>query len=383
MKLKLYTVIFFVTGLAIIGCKTASKLYQKGNYDEAVELAAKKLQKDPDDPKLLNIIREAYRYAVNEHESRIRSNSESNNELRWEWMYNDYAALQRMYDAIRKVPSVNRIIQPVDYSSYMVTYGEKAGNVRYDRGLTFMQRSDKQSYRQAYNEFQVSLRFNPGNRDALVKRNEAYEYAVTNVVVLPVERDWGFRYSSYNEPGNENFDDQLFRNLQYNGSNNFVRFYREWDARSAGVRVDQVLDMRLTTLNIGRYHDTRSTRKVSKEVVVKEIVYRPDSIVKVYGTVYADITTTKRCMNSSGMLMVNVRDADGHWLWSDNFNGDHYWETEFASYTGDERALSDADRQLVNRRIQQPPQEDEVVRCIMNEINNSAMNRVRNYFNRL
>jgi hypothetical protein len=383
MKLKLYSLQFIGTVFVFISCKTAGKLYEKGNYDEAVELAAKKLQKDPDDPKLLNIIRESYKYAVNDHESRIRSSSESNNEMKWEWMYNDYAALQRMYDAIRKVPSVNRIVKPADYSSYLITYGEKAGDVRYDRGLSFMQRSDKQSYRQAYNEFQVSLKLKPGNRDAIQKMDEAYEYAVTNVVVLPVERGYGFHYSSYNGFGSENFDDLIFRNLQYNSNNRFVRFYRDWDARTSKVRVDQVLDMRLSTVNIGRYTDNRSTRRVSKEVVIKEIVYRPDSIVKVFGTVYADITTTKRCINSDGTLQVNVTDAEGRWVWSDNFRGDHRWETEFATYTGDERALSDADRQLINSRPQQPPHEDEIMRCILSEINNNALYRIKNYFNRI
>jgi hypothetical protein len=70
-------------------------------------------------------------------------------------------------------------------------------------------------------------------------------------------------------------------------------------------------------------------------------------------------------------------------LWSDNFNGGHRWETEFASFTGDERALSDADRQLINRRPEQPPHENEVMRCILNEINNNALYRIKSYFNRI
>ncbi len=81
MKLKLYTLTIAGLSLFFVSCKTASKMYEKGNYDEAVELAAKKLQKKPNDPKLLNIIQEAYRYAVNDHEGRIHTYSISNNEL--------------------------------------------------------------------------------------------------------------------------------------------------------------------------------------------------------------------------------------------------------------------------------------------------------------
>src|SRR5687767_5211782 len=110
MKPKLY--LLFLTALMIFlaSCRTAKKMYEKGNYDEAVELAAKKLQKDPDDPKLLAIIRDAYSYAEQDHLTSIRNHEESINELKWEWMYNDYADLQRMHDAIYKVPSVYRIV---------------------------------------------------------------------------------------------------------------------------------------------------------------------------------------------------------------------------------------------------------------------------------
>jgi tetratricopeptide (TPR) repeat protein len=381
MKSKLY--ILLLTGISVLvfSCKTASKLYEKGNYDEAVELAAKKLQKDPNDSKLLDIVRSSYHYAVTDHESRIRSNAESTNELKWEWMYNEYTSLQKMYDAIYRVSSVFNIVNPVDYSSYLVTYSEKAGDVRYDRGLAFMQRYDKQSYRNAYREFQAALRFKPGNRDAIQKMDEAYDFAVTNVVILPMQQQGGYVYSSYNVGGN-NFDDQLIRSLQYSSGNEFVKFYSAWDARSQNIRTDHVVDMRLATINIGRYHDSRSTRRVSKEVVIKETVYRPDSVVKEYGKVYADITTTRRTMNSNALLQVTVQDNDSHFLWSDNFNGNHNWSTEFATFSGDARSLSESDKQLIDRRQEYGPSENEIMKCMLDQISNDALYRIKNYFNR-
>lgn len=382
MKSKLYTFSFIaVLSLVAFSCKTASKLYEKGNYDEAVELAAKKLQKDPDDAKLLDIIQNAYSYAVNDHEDRIRSNSESNNELKWEWMYNEYISLQRLYDAIYRVPSVYNIVNPVNYSSYLVTYAEKAGDVRYDRGLAFMNRYDKQNYRNAYREFQAALQFKPGHRDIIIKMEEAYDYAVTNVVILPMQQYGGYVYSSYSIGGN-NFDDQLIRDLQYNSGNEFVKFYSGWDARSQNIRVDQEVDMQLANVNIGRHFDNRSSRRVMKEIVVKETVYKPDSVVKEYAKVYANIITTRRTMSSNAVMKVRVRDADGRWLWSDNFTGNHNWVTEFANYNGDSRALSETDRQLVNRRQEFAPPESEIMRIMLEQIGNDARYRIANYFNR-
>ncbi|HWR34230.1 MAG TPA: hypothetical protein VN451_11915 [Chitinophagaceae bacterium] len=380
MKTKFYILSFIAVLISLASCKTASKLYQKGDYDEAVELAAKKLQKDPDDKKLIDVIQTSYRYASADHESRIRNNSLDKNELKWEWMYNEYAALQRMYEAIRKVPSVNNIIHPVDYSSYLITYGNKAGDVRYDRGLAFMQRYDKQSYRSAYREFQVAQRLKPGNRDIIQKMNEAYDYAVTNIILLPMEQQYGYRYSSYNNY--QSPDEQLLKNLRFHSGNEFVKFHSEWEARANNIRADQVVDMRLATLNIGRYFDYSTTRQVSKEVVIKEIVYRPDSVVKVYGKVYATITTTRRTMRSDAMLQINARDGNSRWLWNENVHANHNWETEFAGFTGDERALSESDKQLLNRRQEPPPREEEIIRCLMDEINTNAVYRIKNYFSR-
>ncbi|MEO6612271.1 MAG: hypothetical protein ABIT05_06020 [Chitinophagaceae bacterium] len=381
MKLKLYLLLFTFISLLAVSCKTAGKLYEKGNYDEAVELAAKKLQKDPGDPKLLNIIQESYRYAVNDHEGRVRSNAESTNELRWEWMYNDYVSLQRMYQAIYKVPAVFDLVKPLDYSSYLITYSEKAAEVRYERGLAFMQRYDKQSYQDAYREFQAALRLKPGDPDAIAKKEEAYDYAVTNVVVLPMQQEGGFVYSSYTTGGN-NFDDDVVRQLQYSSGNEFVKFYSAWDARSKNVRTDQVLDMRLVNVHLGRYNDNRSTRRVSKEIVVKETVYKPDSVVREYAKVYADITTTRRTMNSDALLQVNVRDGEGRWLWSDQFSGNHNWSTEFSAYTGDARALSESDKQLLERKPSFAPTDAVIVKYMVDQVSNDALYRIKNYFNR-
>lgn len=381
MKLKLYTLLFASISIVAFSCKTARKLYEKGDYTEAVELAAKKLQKDPTDPKLLDIIQSSYRYAVNDHESRIRNNAASNNELKWEWMYNEYVSLQRMYDAIYRVPSVFTLVNPVDYSSYLVTYSEKAADIRIDRGTAFMQQYNKQSYRNAYREFQAAVRLNPGNIEATQKMTEAYDYAVTNVVILPMQQQGGYVYSSYTVGGN-NIDDYLIRNLQYNSGNEFVKFYSAWDARSNNIRVDQEVDLRMARTDIGRQQDYRTTRRVTKEIVVKEVVYKPDSIVREYAKVHADITTVRRSISSSALLQATVRDENGQWIWNDNFTGQHNWSTEFATYTGDARALSESDKQLINQQRTFAPSENEIMRQLVEQINNDALYRIKNHFNR-
>lgn len=379
MKLKLYTLTSLALVFFLYSCKTASKLYQQGRYDEAVELAAKKLSKKPNDATQLDILQNAYRFAVQDHESRIRNYTNSNSDLRWEQIYHEYADLQNLYEAVRRSPSVYDLVQPTDYSSYMTTYKEQAGNARYERGLELMDQGSKKGFQDAYFEFQKALALMPGDLSAKQKMNEAYANAVTNIVVTPPSR-FGYQYSSYNFDYN-NFNYNVLRYLNSNTRSQFLRFYSPNEAGSS-LRADQVVDMRFSDVNIGRYRDQRSVREVSKQIVSKEIIIKKDSVVREYTTVTARITTTTRSLQADGLLQASIRDANSRFVWSDTYRGDYSWIATFSTYTGDERALSDEDRKLINQREQWPPSNDDIIRVIMDDIQRKAQCGVSDYFNR-
>src|SRR6266496_3322070 len=377
---KIYFLSLVVVSFWIAGCKSASKLYEKGNYDEAVQVAAKKLQKDPNDAKLRSVIQDAYRFAVTDHENKIQNYSRSDNELKWEWMYYEYSSLQNLYNSIFRTPSIFELVHPTDYSSYLNTYATKAADVHYHHGLNWMNKNDRQGFKTAYREFQVALGFDPGNGTIQNALNEAYDEALTRVIVIPAN-DYGFRYSSYNYQL-QNFEDNMIRNLQNNAGNEFIKFYSSRDAQRLNIVPDEFVETHFSQLNIGRINDNYSTREISKEVVTKETVYKPDSVVKQYSKVKAKITTTQRTMNSEGILSVSIRDNNGHWLWNDNIVGSSGWSTEFSSYTGDERALSAEDKKLINKSRENPPHDDEIIKCIQESIYNNFISRIRNYYSR-
>jgi hypothetical protein len=381
MKLKLYTVYFLALSVLFISCKSAEKLYRNGNYDAAVELAAKKLSKKPNDASMLDILQNAYRFAVEDHEARIQNYTYSTSDLKWEQIYTEYIDLQGLYNAIRKSPSVYNIVKPTDYSAYITTYKEEAANARIDRGLSLMDNNTKTSYKDAYYEFQKALNLKPGDISIRQKMDEAFAGAVTNVVVLPVSR-FGYQYTSYNFD-QSNFDYNVLRYLTSNNSDRFKQYYTASEARSANIRVDNTVEMKFSDVNIGRYRDQRNTREVSKQVVAKETVYSKDSVVKEWITVKAKITTTTRTLQADGLLQAVGRDYNERLIWSDTYRGNYNWAASFSTYTGDERALSEEDKKLFSQRESYPPSNDEIIRIIMNDLQSKTECGISTFFNRI
>lgn len=376
---KFYLLLFFAS-LFFAGCQTASKAYNKGDYADAIELGIKKLQKDPYDAETRDLVKSTYTYAVHQYESNIRGLSGSASDNRYEAILREYNRLQNLYETIQQSPVAAKAINPTNYNDYVQTYRTKAAEVHLSEADKWMNEGTKRAYREAYNAYNKALRYQ-NTTDIKRKRDEAFDAAITKILVVPIQNYGGYNYHTNFQL--QQFQHDVMRTLANNMTDNFVRFYSEWDLRNRALEPDQVLEMNLGHIRIGQPYDERTTKEVSKEVVVKETVYKPDSVVKQYATVRAKIAITNRTLLSEADLYISIRDLKGRVIWNDRFTGQHRWQTEFSTYTGDERALSENDRKLLNQNPNyNTPSEDEIMRELYRQIQLDLSNRLRGYFAR-
>jgi hypothetical protein len=362
------------------GCKSANKSYQKGDYADAIELGVKKLQKDPNDYETKEIIQNSYTYAVNENENQIRILSNSSDDNRYEKIYQSYLRLQDLYQTIHAYPVPAKLIKAKDYSEYVETYRNKIADIHIERAEKWMTAHNKEAYREAYKELATAIRYRPNDFELQRRKDTVYNQAVTSVLVLPMQNYGGYQYASTSQV--QNFQNEIIRTLSYSMNNEFVKFYSEWESRNKGIKADQSLELNLSRISIGQPYDNKSTREVSKDVVIKETVYKPDSVIKQYGTVKAKITSIKRTLISEGDLVITIRDVQGKTIWNDRFTGEHNWKTEIASYTGDERALSESDKNILNKNEATPPNQEEITKELFKQIQSDLSTRLRNYYSR-
>ncbi|MGZ3850140.1 MAG: hypothetical protein ACXVBR_12770 [Flavisolibacter sp.] len=363
----------------LFSCKSASKSYQKGNYADAIELGVKKLQKDPYDGETRDIVQSSYNYAVNEKESQIKVLSNSRDDSRYEKIYQEYLGLQDLYQTIHAYPVPARLIKANDYSEFLETYRDKIVSMHCSRAETLAAAGTKTAYREAYNELQTALRYRPNDFQLKRKADSVYNNALTKVLVIPMEHG-GYQFASSQQM--QTFQNNILQTLSYNTAGSFVKFYSDWDIRNKEIKPDQTLELQLGRVSIGQPFDNRNTREVSKEVVVKETVYKPDSVIKQYGTVKAQMTATQRTLVSEGDVLITVRDPKGLVLWTDRFTGQYNWKTSFATYTGDERALSDSDRSALSNKETDIPSQDKILSELFRQIQSDLSNRLRAYYNR-
>ena len=367
--------------ILIYSCKSASKSYQKGDYTEAIDRGVKKLQKDPNDYETKELVQKSYTYTVNEHEDQIRILSNSKSDNRYDRIYQQYVALQNLYNTIHQYPEAARLIKAKDYSESVETYREKAAEVHVENAERWMKEGTKEAYREAYREYATAVNYRPDDFELRKQKDTAYDRAIVKVILNPIQNLGGYRYGSSYQL--QNFQRDVIRTLSYNMNNEFVKFYSEYEARSKDVEADQVMELNLSRISIGQPNDIKNSREVTKQVVVKEIVFKEDSVKKEYGTVRANITTTKRTLLSQGDLFITVRDTKGRTIWNDRFTGQHKWETQLTSYTGDERALSDTDKSSLNQNNNSnPPSEDQIMDDLLRQIQSDLSYRLRNYYTR-
>lgn len=360
-------------------CNSASKSYQKGDYADAIELGVKKLQKDPGDTETREIIQNAYNFAVQERENRIRTLSNTKGDGRFEKIYQEYLRLQDLYETIRAYPVAARQIRATDYSEYVETYRDKTADIYIARAEERMSEGSKRAFRDAYQQYRNAVRYRPDDMQLKRKKDSVYLAALTKVLIVPIRQQGGYSYSNYYEI--RNFQDDVLRTLEQSMSQDYVKFYSEWELRNKNIEPDQVMELNLGRFIIGQPFENRTVREVSKEVVVKETVYKPDSVVKQYATVRAKIITTQRVVVSEGELIIDLREPNGRPVWSDRFTGQHQWRTQYVTYTGDERALSESDKNQINQHnAYRELRQEEILEELFRQIRNDLSSRLGRYY---
>lgn len=373
----LYFIGALMLSLLFTQCKSAKRSLKQGDYDQSVLLSVEKLRGNSQHQSSIDILKDAYPSALQQHLNTIEKSKTSGDLYQWEKQVEAYSDLNKLYDAISACAPCASKVQAKSFYQEEKDAREKASSIRYQEAEKLVRSGTRENARQAYQYLEIVQNLIPNYANSKQLQEEAFELATFKVVVEQV-----LVTSKTYQLSNEYFQKQIEQFLQTNKQlNKFVQFYTPKEATEGKVTPDHVITLQFDDFVVGQTILDRHTKSVSKDSVkVGETKVR-DRTVPVYNTVKADLTTHKKSVISSGLLDVNIREfATSKVVQNKKFEGTFNWFSEWATYKGDERALRSEELKLTKLREQNPPPPQQLFIEFSKPLYNQVTSYLKNYY---
>jgi len=382
-KFKRTWILWILTSALVVSCNSSKKLYEQGNYYEAVMRSVEKLRKSPNNKSSREALANAYPMAVQTFTDDIENQKHGRGEFRFTHEAYTYEKLNAMYESIQRSPAAQQVIRnPGKYYSELDEVKPLAAEEQYTAGTYQLSVGTRESAKQAYRYFIEADRFVPGYRDVSLKIDEAYQLSLLHVIaeLRPVQ-------SRVYDLSAELFYAEVKKTLNNIEQNELIRFYTPEEAERANLSYpDQILEIRFEDFVVGETHTSETIEKMARDSVkVGEVTLDRGGKKDVYGTVTADVSIYRMEVLSRGIVNLSIKNngADNKNLIFQDFPGQFVWFNEWGRYNGDERALTEQQVALCrNRRVEPvPPQQMfvEFTRPIYQQLNSRLRNFYRNY----
>jgi hypothetical protein len=341
-----------------------------------------RLRNNPNHKKGRETFRQAYALTVDYHLDRIALLKASGEAFRWESILNSYNTLTRLHNEVQRCPAClqeaprsRSYLNEANDAKYM------AAADRYQAGVQVYARDNsRQSAKEAYLHFRQVLEFVSDYKDVRAKMNEAYHYATLKVVLeqIPLHsRSLGL--------SNEFFQNKINEFVSSAQMNDFVKFYTPQEAKTIKMeKPDHVVRLQFDDFVVGQVYLKESSERISRDSVIVGQVEVEGVKKNVYGTVKAELTSFRKTISSNGLMDLQIYDPIAcRVVNQQKMPGEFVWVSEWATFKGDERALTkDQLKRCKLREVPPPPPQDlfiEFCKPIYGQITSHLERYYRNY----
>ena len=373
--MKAFYILLF-TALFSASCnsvKRTQKFVAQGNYNQAIELAVKKLQKDKDAKEYdahIRLLEEAFLKAKDEDSRHIAFLKKENSPRGAKEIYYTYLDLRARQDLIRPLlplysNEMGRKANFVftDYTNDILAAKEAYIQALYQEAIVYMQHNTKKDYRSAFNVLCELDEVQPNYRDVHQLREDAHF------------RGTDFVFVTLNNHTGQFIPFRLERDLLDFNTYDLDDFWTEYHGqRENGINYDLGIDLNFQTIQISperisdrqytrnqRIKDGFDYRRDRAGNIVRDSLGNPIKIDK-FINVSAQITiTTQQKSVFVGGTVVYKDLNKRRQLNSFPLSSEFVFENAFAIFRGDERALTADDRRLLNNHFIPFPNNEQMV----------------------
>lgn len=361
-------------------CSTGMKAYQRGDYYRSCTAAIERLRSDPHNAKARAALSSAYPMVTADAERKADQAAVARDVRRLESNISLYEQMGRLQEEILHCPAALEVVpDPKSYATELRETRDLVGALYYDQGLAALSAGTIESARTAVAYLKKTVRYSPGYLDSAERLAEAVYAATLRVIVTrPVTSTHYWLDADF-------FYVQLMQQITERTYRNLVRFYSPEEAAAEGMTAPhQVIALDFADFTIGNTRSVSDTKDCTREDVVIGTTKVNGVNQEVRGTVKARFTYNRLEVISLGMLRMTVTDpAARRVVDRRNFQNKSVWASEWASFTGDERALTDEQRSLLGRKPLPVPPPQELFRAFASPIYGQAADFIGTVYSRI
>lgn len=368
MKFRLYGLVLLST-LLFDACSSGKSAYKHGDYYEAVLTAVQRLRGKPDHKKSKEVLKLSYQLAIDYLETDAKNQIEANANFKYSTAVTNYTKINHLYEEIRTSPGALRVIpKPISKYDELTAVKAKAAEETYEAGIQALLKNTREDAKQAYFLFNDANTYSPGYREAIEMIEQAKFNATLKVIVQPSL----INYSDWN------FEPIIFG---YN-ANQFVKFYTPRQAEEQELkRIDQYIKLIVNGYQEGRPVITNKSESFSDSVKTGEKTEKGVKI-PIYTKVSATMITYTKRITGRGSVNLLITDAESRAeIRNADIIAEETWADTWATYKGDDRALSDGNKKLCEKR-EPYPERNYIENRTRKEMDNKLSQELRNFYSK-
>ncbi len=331
-KRILFSVLVFV--VLLDSCSSGKTALKHGDYYDAVMQAVNRLRQNPDHKKSKEVLSLSYNLAVEYLETDAKNQMASNSNFKWKATVQNYSRINSLYEQIRTSPGAMKVIpNPVNRYKELSDAKTKAAEETYEAGIQAMLKNTREDAKNAYFLFVETNGYSPGYRETIEMMEQSKFNATLKVVV---------------EPGVSNLYDWSFEPVVFGyRDNQFVKFYTPTEAQEQKLeKIDQFLRITYNGYSESRPAITKRVDNFKDSVKTGEKTVNNIKI-PVYEKVTAQMTNFEKAITARGSILLYIEDANNKAvLKNTEVIDEERWSDRWATCTGDQRALSEANKKL-------------------------------------
>ena len=326
-------------------CTSGKAALTHGNYYGAVIESVNRLRGSPENKKAKEVLVQSYPLAIEFIEAGIKNGITADDPQKWRNAVKSYEQINYLNDQIKTSLGAMRVIsQPATRYNELKDAKMKAAEETYTEGITAMMKNNRDDAKRAYYNFQEANNFEPGYRESIEMMNQA-EFNATLRVAYEEINATTINYGSL-QP--------VINSLK-----------RQFLSFKPSTQQDTVPPHQLLRVVFQGYREdgyprmTSANETLSKEIKTGEKKGTDGKMIDIMTTVTAKITTYRKTKSSRSLVSVTITEAATQAiLQSATIEGKAQWQSEWATYSGDIRALSSSQQTLCKQRETMPNDRD-------------------------